>query len=321
MAVLSQRRIIVSLVALTLFLFFLHITGISSFPFYSPYPPTCRWVHSNQPREPLPSSIQAQINPHQDIALLSWVYGGNYQRPGNISALSKLLYCARFNYSCYDFRTLPTAQRRDNFETPHYNPDDVQSCVWAKIQWIHQILGDHEWIWWSDADTVLRTYQYDLEGVIEIACAGKRHCDMLATKDFNGFNAGSFLLRRSPWTFQMLEHVLRQYDGPKKIFNEQSYMTDFFEATKDELEPHVVFIDQELINAYSGQSYENPKSLLLHFPGTYMQHGRGAVDRRVETSMESIVKETSKDLVLTQKLNYLEYFKMYQLELLYPANP
>lgn len=326
MVTLTRARVFGVFAGLVLFILLLSSSGLYDSSYLPQVNQGCLCpeplVKNSEPQafhHSLVSPATPQINPQSNIALVSWVFGDNYQRPGNISGLSKILYCAKFNYSCYDIRTLPSAQKRDNFDTPHYDPNNVESCVWAKIQWMHQILGDHEWLWWSDADTVIRDYKHKLEPVIEEACRGRQFCDMIASKDWNGFNAGSFLLRRSAWSFQMLEHVLRKYTGPKKVFNEQSYMIEYLEAEGDPNKRRVTFVNQTIINAYNGQAITSPVSLLLHFPATYMQHGRHATNKDVEGQMENVVRDKSRELELETNPQYYNLFQEYRLEKLYPV--
>lgn len=135
-------------------------------------------------------------------------------------------------------------------------------------------LYDVDFIFNRDADTLITNMTIPLESFIE---EGK---DLFITKDYNGINSGTFLVRKSAWSQNFITYVENQ-KGKDRIYGEQDaivkYMNEFPNDEKIKILP------QSSFNSYLYENYpEIPpqteeqgqwvkgKSFLLHLPGLGM---------------------------------------------------
>lgn len=216
----------------------------------------------------------------RNIALVTFAFGDNYQLPANITGLSKHLYAYVHGYTFYDFRTLPEGA---------WNVQNVGDVVWAKIELLRQTLYKHEWILWSDCDAMIIDYAQMLEPIIA-TCEEPHHiCDLIVAKDWNGLNAGVFFLRRSAWTLQLLNTIMMQHGKITHFFQEQYAMSRILQ--RKENAGFWIYGNKTWFNAYPIDV--TARSLILHYPSTYMANGRNATNARIEYDMEMHLKNTT----------------------------
>lgn len=79
--------------------------------------------------------------------------------------------------------------------------DPSREPTWSKVVALQRHLGDHDWLFWIDADAAITNESFDVRKLcIEDA-------DVVITHDHAGFNAGIFLLRNLPVVHEFLERV------------------------------------------------------------------------------------------------------------------
>lgn len=139
--------------------------------------------------KPIPSTAAAPL----DIALLT-AHDANQADLAEVSSPNKAAYCTRHGYTF--------VERRDGFAPS-------RPAAWSKIRFIKECLREHEWVFWSDADSLVMNGALRLEEFIDPAY------DMVLTHDDMGegvynVNTGQMFFRRSKWSMRFLDEVWSQ---------------------------------------------------------------------------------------------------------------
>ncbi|KAG5356538.1 Alpha-1,2-galactosyltransferase gmh3 [Yarrowia sp. C11] len=248
--------------------------------------------------KPLTYTEQEKVDGHvqpygSKIALLS---ASNGKTDNEMAMLELVLpnrqeYCNYHGYICafVDLNTIDTGK------------DHV---VWAKMGAIQRVFNEHpevEWVWWMDTDIFLMNPEIELgehllsdRALVErltyarpirkpdTSFAGEvypskenapkaENLNLLLSQDFFGINAGSFFIKRSPWTDMLLDlwydpvHVEKNY-----IFKEQEALNNLIRGHKSILS-HTGIYPQRLFNSYTGQPNDvwtyKEGDLALHLAG------------------------------------------------------
>ena len=160
---------------------------------------------------------------------------------GAISLRTKHEYAARWNFGVIAVRGRIAQER---------------PASWSKILLCRDALDRCEWVWWIDADAAITNPAIDV----------RRYCDdsfdMIATKDANGLNSGSFLLRSTPAAKLMLDAVWERTEFTDHRWWEQAAMQA---VIAEDPSIRAKFIDQRALNSYP----ENWQTgdLVVHFAG------------------------------------------------------
>jgi len=107
---------------------------------------------------------------------------------------------------------------------------------------------DIEWLWWLDCDALITNYTKKLEDVID------NDYHVVMTKDVNGLNAGSFLVRNSSEGLAWLKMIMSYkpaYDQERWALAEQAVMVKEYDNYKDIIK----LIPQREINSYMYELY------------------------------------------------------------------
>ena len=91
----------------------------------------------------------------------------------NVSFPNKVAYAERWGYGCI-MSTVAEATR---------------PASWSKILLLLNNLGRSEWLWWSDADSVVTCFEVTLSSLVVSGA------DLILCSDTNGINCGSMLVR------------------------------------------------------------------------------------------------------------------------------
>lgn len=166
-----------------------------------------------------------------------------YSAIAGISNPNKERYAARHGYHFYCARKLL---------------DPSRSASWNKIDFLRHYLPDYDWVFWTDADSLIMNPAIKLEELI--ALAGEAH--LILAEDEHGLNAGEFLLRNSPWSLAFLTEVHGQVQFLNHLWHEQAAISHVLGKTNS----RVKYIPARLINAYRSNYREG--DFLIHFPGT-----------------------------------------------------
>jgi hypothetical protein len=155
-----------------------------------------------------------------------------------------------------------------------------RNVVWSKISALQEALTtDVQWVWALDSDAIimndtLRIQDHILNPIMKLHADKNvtEDLDFIGSKDCNGFNAGSFFMRNSPWARCFLEQMWKV--DPKKVpryieFPEQATLAhllsnDTFSAG------HYEYVPMQLHNSYPeagcGTLYQ-PEDFVMHFAG------------------------------------------------------
>lgn len=179
----------------------------------------------------------------------------------------------------------------------HYHP------VWAKLPAIAEAFHKNpkaKWVWWLDLDAIVMTPSIDLnkhvlshKALLErldrnavIKGSGGRdtghkqkadidpaNIDIIVAQDHNGLNAGSFLMRRSPFTKLLLDlWADPQFRDAKWEGQEQTSLIHLVEHHKA-LRERTAYVPQRVFNAYSvggGDMGWKTGDLVVHFAGCWV---------------------------------------------------
>ena len=163
-----------------------------------------------------------------------------------------------------------------------HNQVPNRAPVWNKMILIQQAFDlGYEWVWWVDSDSLFLNMNLRVEDHILAHAESQRRdrgesihaLDFIASHDCSGYNAGSFLLRNTPWSRQFLKRVFEldmtlPHDA---YYHEQSAMAYVISHFPEFAADHVEWVPQRLVNAYGtgpcGYQYQDG-DVLAHFPGT-----------------------------------------------------
>lgn len=159
---------------------------------------------------------------------------------GDLSLRSKYEYAARWGF---DVSTVRGKICKD------------RPASWSKILLCQQVIDRYEWIWWLDADATITNKEIDIRQFCD------ESADMIATKDENGINAGSFLLRNSAGAKNLLAATWERTEFIDHPWWEQAalqaVLADGIAVIKE--------IDKRAINSYPKEW--KPGDLVVHFAG------------------------------------------------------
>jgi len=120
---------------------------------------------------------------------------------------------------------------------------------------------------WFDADSIIMNQLLPLE--VFIPPGDFKHINWLAAKDFNGLNAGVFIIRVCPWTLDLLTRTMtykHYHPDEDYTFEEQSILARLTEKDSD-FKDQSTFVPKNWFNAYFYFLNEvKPGLLLSHFP-------------------------------------------------------
>jgi hypothetical protein len=146
-----------------------------------------------------------------------------------------------------------------------------------KIKYILQLFKNGCDICWSlDCDTMVTNHNIKIEDFIS------EDYDAYFTKDYNGLNCGSFIIRRCAWAEEFMCSVLA-LEGEDGIYCEQDAILAHFNRGLNTEYNRIKFLPQSTINSYKYELYPEipPQTheqgqwqegdFVLHLPGLGME--------------------------------------------------
>jgi mannan polymerase II complex MNN10 subunit len=139
------------------------------------------------------------------IAIVT-LFTGEISDFGEIGAANKQAYARRHGYDCFVYR-----ERLDATRQP----------AWSKLEAIKKHLPDYDWVFWTDADSLIMNDEQTLESII----SGHEHMDMIVTWEigYSPVNLGQWLVRSSTWsaeTLSVIGEVAWSKSGPEGWFEQ-----------------------------------------------------------------------------------------------------
>ena len=172
-----------------------------------------------------------------------------------------------------------------------------RDATWSKIPLLQKYLPDYEYIMWIDGDVLITNQDRKIEDFIELLDPTKF---LLIGRDFQGLNAGVFVIRNCPLAIDFLADAWNRPELARVLFHEQTAMTDLLATSKykgvAQIVPHS-FIN--IMNAYDYRM--DPK---IHWlPGDFCIHFAGIKDPRVRLALqEAYAGASSNDSSGTERI-------------------
>ncbi len=172
-----------------------------------------------------------------------------YDRAYNLSLQDKFHYCARHGYDWHVFAE--TVANR--------------SIGWTRMPAALTLLGQYEWVFHIDLDSVIMDHSVKLEEFLD------PRYDLVIGVDGNGINNGVFCLRNSTWSRMLYAEAWTRTDVPyNQYWYEQAALMSIMSESHG-VRNHMKLVPQEHFNTYLGPGdslpLHNKEPFILHFPG------------------------------------------------------
>jgi hypothetical protein len=150
--------------------------------------------------------------------------------------------------------------------------DQTRDVAWSKIPIFKKWLPKYQWLMWVDMDAFFMRFDLPIADLID------NDHDLIIAKDWHGINFGVFLIRNSPWAYQLLDKMWNSPQSWWRPWEEQSALMALTNPKRNPVEAeglleHIRFPRQRDINAYGAEfAYGNLQALyrtgdrIVHFP-------------------------------------------------------
>ncbi len=204
---------------------------------------------------------------------------------GDISAENKTRYASMHGYSF--------TYAREYLPWIHWKGGDRS---WYKIPLVMRFLAEFYWVWWSDADSLIRNFHIKLEDILSTdrdLVIGRDHQPFTmptGTAERVGMiNAGNFMIRNCPWSFGFLSQVMDStwIEEIGYYHREQGAMIRLLEDPENEA--HVHYMPMRVFNSYSNNVNAQEASWKpqdVYQAGDFVKHWAG-----VALSNREVLKE------------------------------
>ena len=183
--------------------------------------------------------------PHRNIGLLTAADAGAASIAEQ-SVPNKQRYCGAHGYRMIF--------RNDGF--------DVQRpLAWSKIRFLRERLGDFDWLFWSDADSLIMDPSRRLEEFIDDAYDVVITQEDLGVGVFN-LNTGQIFVKNSDWSRRFLDEVYAQTQFTTDRLWENRAVIHLWE--REDLSGHIKVLAQTMLNSYLPNYTRG--DFILHFP-------------------------------------------------------
>ena len=183
------------------------------------------------------------------IAILTMQIGENYIKTTHLGIVNKENYCQKHNY---------------DFINNQENLDTTRPIPWSKILLINKHLPFYDWVFWTDADSLIMNYNIQLESLIDL------NYDIVISKDTNGLNSGNFLIKNSEWSLTFLSQVYNLTQFINNPWWEQAAIMYQLKSNNSDYNKHVKYINQNLLNSYVKTFKKG--DFIIHFPNTRVEY-------------------------------------------------
>lgn len=201
---------------------------------------------------PLEISIYGNaINRKPKIAIIS-LYDENYRPIGKYSDRNKKQYSVKHGY---------------DFIVYHKVLDKTRPPAWSKILALLNHLKDYDWLYWSDADSLIMNMAIKLESLID------NNFNMIISRevDCRNLNTGSFLIKNCIWSEKLLQRVYKQSNFINHRWWEQAALQFVFEQDPSLLAKvkvlHQRALNSHLLFGQAPEGFFKDGDFVLHFYG------------------------------------------------------
>lgn len=206
------------------------------------------------------------------IGLLSF-YTESYEELAKLTLPIKQRYCDKNNYQ--------------HIVVGNGYGDKSRYYSWQRIEYTLDYFKSHpecEALFTLNIQNLIMNHNRRIEEFMD-----DKH-DFFVTFDINGLNAGSYIIKNTPWGNKWMQFILDsrpQYDS--HCWHEQFGISCNWE--KPEWKPKIKILEHPSINSYDYTLYNKPESTLGHFrPGDFVLSlpGTSLVERLVMTQSDKI---------------------------------
>ena len=155
-----------------------------------------------------------------------------------------------------------------------------RDATWSKIPLLQKYLPMYDYIMWIDGDVLVTNQDRKIEEFINLLPADKF---LLIGHDFQGLNAGVFVIRNCPLAHDFLADAWNRPELARVLFHEQTAMTDLLATPKYSGQAQV--IPHQFINIMNAYDYRmDPRVHWL--PGDFCIHFAGIKDPGVRLALQ-----------------------------------
>jgi hypothetical protein len=181
------------------------------------------------------------------IAIIS-LYDARYKSIGRYSDLNKMAYAIKHGYTFIAYH--------DVLDTKRFAP-------WSKLLALKQQLDAFDWLFWSDADSLIMNNTVKLESLID------ESYDIIITKEAatGVLNTGSWLIKSSAWSKKFLTKMITtdQLDLTQGRYDQAAFA--YFYLHDPSIQSHIKILPQRAMNSclnQTGGKYQ-PGDFIIHF--------------------------------------------------------
>ena len=170
-------------------------------------------------------------------------YDDAYANVGDIGIPNKYRYCELRNYA---FNIV-----REGFDTS-------RPASWSKILFVKERLPHYDWIFWTDADSLIMNHEVKLTRFIDSSY------DFIMALE----NAGQFFIRNSEWSFKWLDAIWNSTEYIHHHWWENMAISMLKNAGKgNPWYPSIKNIPMHCEHFNTWIEHYKPGDFLLHFAG------------------------------------------------------
>lgn len=160
----------------------------------------------------------------------------NFEELANVTLhQNKVKYAEKYGYDCI--------YKTDNFS---------KHIMFDKLYCLDELFksGKYDWIFWSDADAMITNFTTSIEQLTD------DNFHFIVATDFNGINAGTFLIRCSNEGRSFLDYQLNNVEKYIKIQGqEQQCIQDAYDKT--DFKKIIKIVPQKVMNSYQYELYQS----------------------------------------------------------------
>lgn len=124
----------------------------------------------------------------------------------------------------------------------HEKDRQDRPAAWSKLPLILKLMSDYEWIFWSDADSVITNPYIKLESLID------NNYEFIVTNDQNGMNTGEFIIKSTEETWRFLRDSWERTQFINNGCWEQSAMGQLLNENPNRIRTKI--LPQKTMNSY-----------------------------------------------------------------------
>ena len=178
---------------------------------------------------------------------------------------------ARFSRNRPEITEIIKANRKKYIEKHGYDficetqqQDPRRPPEWEKILLIQKHLRDYNWLFWTDADSLIINTNIKLESLID------NNFNLILTNDNTGINTGIFLVRGSSWSETFMRQTYAQEQFINDPIREEAAIRQLI-LLNEQNSKYVKYLDQSTMNSYpsdvhSGVTYKEG-DFIIHLKG------------------------------------------------------